>query len=105
MASGPLRAIGASFVDANETRMAAARLTSRMINDINARREARSLSIGAVSTVSAGALTMVRGAPDFCRFAAQHRLIRGIKGCLQEHHDKFIGYLNNAYWTATGAGS
>lgn len=35
-AAGPLRAVGSRIVDSNETRMAAARLTSRLINDLEA---------------------------------------------------------------------
>ena len=112
-ASGPLRAIGTRYVDSNGARMAAARLTNRLINNIDVQTPPRDgggqtlwrRAIGDTAAILARAHSMARGALDFCQFALHRRIVVGIKGCLQERHDKFISYLNGAYWKATGAGS
>lgn len=112
-AAGPLRAVGNRIVDSNKNRMAAARLTSRLINDLDANAlprtdVAQSLwqrAVGETSQASATATGMARGALNLCQFAVEQRSIGEIKGCLQQHHDKFVDYLNGNYWKAVGAGT
>jgi hypothetical protein len=112
-AAGPLRAVGTRIVDSNGDRMAAARLTSRLINDLNAkplpnRDVARTLwtrAAGKNAQASAAANRMARGALNLCQFAVERRGIGEIKGCLQQHHDKFVDFLNANYWKAVGAGT
>ncbi|NKB55155.1 MAG: hypothetical protein GKS00_02365 [Alphaproteobacteria bacterium] len=112
-AAGPLRAVGSRIVDTNENRMAAARLTSRLINDLDANAlpqtdVTQSLwvrAVGEKSPTSKAATRMARGALELCQFAVERRGIGEIKGCLQQHHDKFVDYLNGHYWKAVGAGT
>lgn len=111
--AGPLRAVGSRIVDSNANRMAAARLTSRLINDLEANDlpnsdVAQSLwkrSVGEDLQASATAQGMARGALNMCQFAVEIRGISNIKGCLQQHHDNFVYYLNANYWKAVGAGT
>lgn len=112
-AAGPLRAIGSRIVDTNEARMAAARLTSRLINDLEANALPRTAvaqtlwnrATGGTSEASVSAQRMARGALNLCQFAVERRGIGEIKGCLQQHHDKFVDFLNANYWKAVGAGT
>lgn len=112
-AAGPLREVGSRIVDTNGDRMAAARLTSRMINDLEANPVPRgdvaqslwARAVGDDAKASPAAQRMARGALGLCRFAVERRGIGEVKGCLQQHHDKFVDYLNASYWKAVGAGS
>ncbi len=112
-AAGPLRAVGSRIVDSNKNRMAAARLTSRLINDLDANAlpqgdVVQSLwkrAVGENMQASATAQGMARGALGLCQFAVEMRGISDIKGCLQQHHDRFVDFLNANYWKAVGAGS
>lgn len=112
-AVGPLREIGSRIVDTNTERMAAARLTSRLINDLDAnplpRRDvAQSLwqrAVGTETQATAAAQRLAKGALNLCQFSVERRGIGEIKGCLQQHHDKFVDYLNTRYWKAVGAGT
>lgn len=112
-AAGPLRAIGSRIVDTNGARMAAARLTSRLINDLDTNALPRTAvtqtlwdrATDGVSEASVSAQRMARGALDLCQFAVERRGIGEIKGCLQQHHDKFVDFLNANYWKAVGAGT
>jgi len=111
-ASGPLRAVGSRIVDSNGDRMAAARLTNRLINDLNANAVPRTdvaqslwrRAVGETAQVSAGARRMARGAIEMCQYAVERR-IGEIKGCLQQHHDRFIDFLNANYWKTIGTGT
>lgn len=113
VAAGPLRAVGNRIVDTNANRMAAARLTSRLINDLDANGNpqddvARTLwqrAVGPEVQASATAQGMAQGALNLCQFAVEVRGIAEIKGCLQQHHDKFVDFLNANYWKAVGAGT
>lgn len=112
-AAGPLRAVGARIVDTNGARMAAARLTGRLINDLAANpvprgdtaRTVWARAVGADPQASPAAQSMARGALRLCQFAVERRGIGEVKGCLQQHHDKFVDYLNAKYWKQVGAGS
>jgi len=112
-AAGPLRGVGTRIVDSNSGRMAAARLTSRMINDLeanpapptNVTQTLWTRTVGDSPNASADAQRMARGALELCQFAVEQRGIGEIKGCLQQHHDKFVDFLNGHYWKAVGTGS
>jgi hypothetical protein len=113
VAAGPLRTVGSRIVDSNANRMDAARLTSRLINDIDANGRPQTnvtatlwqRAVGPDIQTSATAQGMARGALNLCQFAVEVRGIANIKGCLQQHHDKFVDYLNANYWKAVGAGT
>jgi len=113
VASGPLRVVGSQIVDSNVNRMAATRLTSRLINDLDANGKPQGnvaqclwqRAVGSDVQATAAAQDMARGALNLCQFAVEIRGIAEIKGCLQQHHDTFVDYLNANYWKAVGAGT
>ncbi len=108
-----LRPLGSLLVDGNDKRMAAARITSRMINALPAtgrgggdalwRRALDDVKQGQVPAM--GAVTMARKAFDFCRFAESRSAAGGLRRCLQSEHDWFLDYLNSTYWKAVRTGS
>jgi len=111
-AAGPLRELGNQIVDRNDTRMAAARLTSRMINDLEARPIRRgdvtldvlSRAVTKMPDASPAAQKMAQGALNMCNFVVERRNYSDVQNCLQHHHDRFMVFLNGRYWDASGAG-
>ena len=112
--SGPLRKVGSTVVDANKQRMAAARITSRMINLLGANR-ARSTPDTEVlwrrATAAHGgfsqapkAIKMARGAVELCRYVARVDWSKSLRGCLEERHDGMVDFLNSKYWKAVKTG-
>lgn len=110
--SGPLRRLGAHVVDHDAERMAAARVTSRLINLLPqssaAEREAlwrRATSTGTAETLSPAARKRARGAFDLCRYVGKVGGSSGLRRCLQDQHDGFIEFLNSKYWEAVKTGT
>jgi hypothetical protein len=113
--TGSLRPLGTRVVDANEARMQAARITSRMVNLLPPRGESSEATGTALlrqaidgigeSRLSSGAKDMARSAYSFCKFAADRGAVTSLRRCLQTEHDSFIRYLNSEYWDAVKTGS
>ncbi len=113
--TGSLRPLGTRMVDANEARMQAARITSRMVNLLPPRGESSEATGTALlrqaidgigeSRLSSGAKDMARSAYSFCKFAADRGAVTSLRRCLQTEHDSFIRYLNSEYWDAVKTGS
>ena len=115
IASGNLRQLGSTIVDGNAGRMAAARITGRLINRLPRRgipdmSDLQDLWRGALSkSKGAGdserAAKMARDGLEFCEFAVRRSVLGSMRRCLQTQHDAFINFLNAEYWKAVGAGS
>ena len=111
-ASGPLRSLGHRMIDTDDTRMAAARLTSRLINALDAvpSRQGDRIDdlwnriIGEQPAITETARQMARDALDMCSFDSEARNDSAIRDCLRHHHDRFVVFLNTRYWEATGTG-
>ncbi len=113
--TGSLRRLGARLIDRNRKHMVAARLTSRMINDLppdgwvetkkNDRLWQETLQATAGQSLPADAVDLARRAVEFCHFAVSSRTYRGMQGCLQSEHDDFLKILNSNYFSAVNTGS
>ncbi len=113
--TGPLRVLASRIVDRNEDRMAAARITNRMINLLpeqssNAEPRGETLWRQAIGETGEGGLSsgpkdLARGAYDICRFVVDRIPSKSLRRCLQTKHDQFIDFLNSAYWKAVNIGS
>ena len=111
-ASGPLRSLGHRMIDTDDTRMAAARLTSRLINGLDSvpsRQGDRTDDlwnriIGEQPATTETARQMARDALDMCSFDSEAHNDSAIRDCLRHHHDRFVVFLNTRYWEATGTG-
>ena len=112
---GPMRLLGAKLVDRNQQHMVAARITSRIINDIPAGSsispadgealwQATMQGTAGQSTSPEG-VGLARRAMEFCKFAVSTRARGEMRGCLQSEHDNFLQILNSNYWTAVKTGS
>ncbi len=110
-----LRPLGTLLVDRNPNRMTAARIANRVINRLpgSGRAEVRAgkaawrraiAEEGIESPADRGA-GMARKAFDFCEFAASRGVLRTLRSCLQHEHDRFVNFLNSAYWQAIETGS
>lgn len=112
---GPMRMLGAKLVDRNQRHMVAARLTSRIINDIPEddrispqQGEAlwqATMREAAGQDLSAEGVGLARRAMEFCEFAVSTRARGAMRSCLQSEHDDFLSILNSNYWTAVKTGS
>lgn len=115
IATGPLRALGSRIVDNNRERMAAARLTSRLINTLPAAEDrrpgaARALWNRTVAAARTNALYTVgekiaKRAVDLCDFAVKRRMYGSLRRCLQSEHDVLVNIMNQDYWKAVKTGS
>ena len=113
--TGSLRKLGARVVDRNRKHMIAARLTSRIINELPAKgwvtaEQSEAIWQGTVDAVNGqnlpeDAVGMARRAIDFCNFAVNSRVYWGMRRCLQSEHDVMLKILNSQYWTAVKTGS
>ena len=108
-----LRPLGSLIVDGNRHRMAAARITNRLINALPAsgrdgadavpwRRALGDAENGGAAPV---AVAMARKSLAFCRFAESRAILGGLRRCLQAEHDGFLDFLNSTYWKAVRTGS
>ncbi len=110
-----LRPLGSLIVDENRQRMAAARITNRLINalpatgrgDADAGATPWRRAAGEAENAGAApeAVVMARKSLAFCRFAESRAILGGLRRCLQAEHDKFLDFLNSAYWKAVRTGS
>jgi hypothetical protein len=114
LATGPLRTLGARVVDHDQDRMAAARVTNRMINLLPPRGAGGNTDDGALWSralgsrdggLSEGATDLVQGAYRFCNFALERSATSSLRHCLQGQHDGFLDFLNSRYWDAMETGS
>lgn len=115
IATGPLRELGSRIVDNNRERMAAARITSMLINKLPAdddRRAgaARDLWNSTVTAARTNALYTVgekiaKRAVDLCDFAVKRKMYGSLRRCLQSEHDVLVNILNSDYWKAVKTGS
>ena len=112
--SGPLRQLGALVVDGNGERMAAARLTSRMINLLPSGGKApvggealwqRATAPEGSDAISPAARERARGAFELCRYVGTVAGASSLRRCLQDQHDGFIEFLNSKYWDAVKTGT
>lgn len=113
IATGTLRALGSRIVDEGGDRVAAARLTNRLINVLpergRARRDVRDSLWNRVIGEPApwqgsGGPALARGAYEDCRARTDGGFMT-LRECLGSAHDHLIGRLNNEYWDATKLGS
>ncbi len=103
-----LRPLGSLIVDENRVRMAAARITNRLINALPATGRAdadAALWRRAVGDAAPEAVSMARKSVAFCRFAESRAILGGLRRCLQGEHDAFLDFLNSTYWKAVRTGS
>lgn len=115
LATGPLRALGATLVDSEGDRIVAARLTSRMINTLPPRGRVdaatrqtlwwMTVSDPRYATLTPNTVESLRFAWFHCDHGASYGLAKSMRKCLEGQHDSMIGYLNNQYWEAAKAGS
>ncbi len=113
--TGPLRVLASRIVDRNGDRMAAARITNRMINLLpeqsgGSEPRDRTLWRQAIGETDEGGLSSrtrdrARGAYEFCRFVVDRAPSKSLRRCLQTQHDQFIDFLNSEYWEAVKIGS
>ncbi|MDP6709510.1 MAG: hypothetical protein QF893_24485 [Alphaproteobacteria bacterium] len=113
--TGSLRRLGARIIDQNRKHMVAARLTSRMINDlptdgwVAAEKQDRIwqslLSATAGRSLPKDAVGLAHRAVEFCNFAVTSNIYRGMQSCLQSEHDDFLKILNSRYYSAVKTGS
>lgn len=115
IAAGPLRALGSKIVDNNRERMAAARLTSKLINTLPSADDrragaARELWNRTVTAAQTNALYTVgekiaKRAVDLCDFAVKRKMYGSLRRCLQSEHDVLVNIMNQDYWKAVKTGS
>jgi len=113
--TGSLRKLGTKVVDFNRKHMVAARLTSRMINEISingqvSEAESEQLWQNALQsaqgqTLPGDGVGMARRAVEFCNFATRNRVLSSMRSCLQSEHDDMLEILNSNYWQAVKTGS
>ncbi len=113
--TGSLRALGSRIVDGNEERMAAARVTNRLINAMPASGGAgggaqealwrRAVAEAEGQGLPGQALKLARNAYELCDFVAIRESLGSMRRCLQSHHDGFVNFLNSDYWKAVKTGS
>lgn len=112
---GSLRRAGSQVVDGNADRMAAARITNKMINALPAQDQEDKPAASSLwdrvhgrfddSAASASAQEMAQDAYRFCDFLSRRNTLRTVRRCLQTQHDNFVNYLNAEYWDVTQPGS
>ncbi len=109
-----LRPLGSTLVDQNSERMAAARVTNRMINllprinsdpAIAKRQWHLMISKARQGGLSAMATRYAQNAYDLCEFYAERSISRDLRRCMQGQHDSLIHFLNADYWKAIETGS
>ena len=113
--TGSLRLLGTVIIDANPTRMAAARIANRMVNALppTGRIGAEASQVLWRQVVAEATQTdisrlgkrMARNAFDMCNYLVNGTGVNTMRHCLQEQHDKLINVLNSNYWTAVKTGS
>lgn len=110
-----LRTLGDRIVDSDGTRMPAARLMERMINDLppggRERPEVRaaiwheSIRPQDLEGAPEETRTLVRHVHDFCAFNSANSLSPSMRSCLQSQHDTVMGGLNSDYWNKVKNGT
>ncbi len=119
--TGSLRILGTVIIDANPTRMAAARIANRMINALppsgrigaEAGRvlwrqvvaNAGKNDVSSLGKTSSLGNRMARNAYDVCNYLVNGTGVDTLRICLQAQHDKLIDVLNSNYWKAVKTGS
>ncbi len=113
--AGPLRAIGASYVDQEQQWMPVARMTNRLINALppggRVSEERRTQLWDAVigengfAGVPSGTDQRLRPMYDPCPQAVANGRLSSLRRCLESKHDSMVGTLNNRYWHAVKNGS
>ncbi len=113
--AGPMRNIGAGYVDKEQHWMPVARLASRMINTLppggraseQQRQQLWDRITGQHDFSAAPASTQkrLRGVHDQCQQAVAMGRISSLRRCLESKHDSMVGTLNNRYWHAIKSGS
>lgn len=113
VATGPLRELGARLVDRDPVAMAAARVTTRLINALP-RQGGETAGGRAVvwrQAVRGGgdagdpALRLAREVHDRCQTETRQGSHGSLRQCLETEHDMLVGGLNTKYWDALKTGS
>lgn len=113
--AGPLRTIGAAYVDRERHWMPVARMTNRLINALppggragaRLRRELWDAVIGGngFSGAPPGTAQRLRTVYQKCQQAVAEGRLPSLRRCLESRHDSMVGTLNNRYWHAIKSGS
>lgn len=113
LATGPLRELGARLVDRDPVAMAAARVTTRLINALprqggepeERRAAAWQRAVGSGGDAGDPALRLAREVHDRCRTETRQGSHGSLRQCLETEHDMLVGGLNTKYWDALKTGS